>query len=388
MNKNLGLSALFALVLAHVIGMIDLVALPVWVGALVERYSFSPQAAGGLATLFLIGATIASVTVAPKFPQMNQRLTATIGFSITSAAFFFSATQSSYFVLAGLHFLGGISLGAALSMVHGTIAHSSNPHRLYAIASIALGFFGIAFLGGVPQILIAFGGSALFIVFGILMAIAALACAVFFRNPEEIIHQIALTKFSRAVWFIIFGVSFMTFNQSMVFAFVEVIGATRGFTQAQVQGVLIGLGVVNFLLPAPLAALLQNKLNAHRVTQIGPAFQGLLALIVTLAASFHFWAPAAALYVAVLIFTHTFAFGLLARLDQSGRAASATPAMAMLGAALGPVIGGALGQNFGFGALGVAAVGIAIIAIVFFTKAKNHSENVQIPPSNQALEGS
>ena len=232
MHKNLGLSALFALVLAHVVGMIDLVALPVWVGALVARYSFSPQAAGGLATLFLIGATIASVTVAPKFPQMNQRLTATVGFSIASAAFFFSATQSSYLVLAGLHLLGGISLGAALSMVHGTIAHSSNPHRLYAIASIALGFFGIAFLGGVPQILIAYGGSALFIVFGVLMAIAALACAVFFRNPDAIIHQIALPKFSSAVWLIIFGVSFMTFNQSMVFAFVEVIGGTRGFSIA------------------------------------------------------------------------------------------------------------------------------------------------------------
>lgn len=381
MSKNIGWTAMTALVLAHVVGMVDLVALPVWVGALVERYSFSPQAAGGLATLFLIGATIASVTVAPKFTQLNQRLLATIGFSIAAIAFFISVSQSSYPVLAGLHLLAGLSVGTALSMVHGTISHSTNPHRLYAVASIALGFFGIVFLGGVPQILIAFGGSALFVVFGGLMTIAALSSALFFRNPSEILNQIETKPFSQAVWFIIFGVSFMTFNQSMVFSFVEVIGGTRGFSQAQVQAVLIALGVVNFLVPAPLAALLQNRVNAHRVTQIGPALQGLTALVLTMGASFQFWAPAAAIYVAILIFTHTFAFGLLAQLDPTGRAASATPAMAMFGAALGPVIGGALGQNFGFGALGIAAIGMAAISMVLFTRAKMHADP---SPNSQA----
>ena len=31
-----------ALMVAHCAGMVDLVALPVWVGALIERYRFSP----------------------------------------------------------------------------------------------------------------------------------------------------------------------------------------------------------------------------------------------------------------------------------------------------------------------------------------------------------
>ena len=45
-----------ALMVAHCAGMVDLVALPVWVGALIAQYGFSPQQAGGLATLFLLGA--------------------------------------------------------------------------------------------------------------------------------------------------------------------------------------------------------------------------------------------------------------------------------------------------------------------------------------------
>ena len=69
------------------------------------------------------------------------------------------------------------------------------------------------------------------------------------------------------------------------------------------------------------------------------------------------------------IFTNVFAFGLLARLDPTGRAVAATPAMLMIGAALGPVVGGTLGQTLGFGALGIAAVIVAAVSVGFFAKA-------------------
>lgn len=42
----------------------------------------------------------------------------------------------------------------------------------------------------------------------------------------------------------------------------------------------------------------------------------------------------------------------------------------MVGAALGPIVGGALGENFGFAALGVTAVAVGAVSIGFFTKAK------------------
>ena len=39
------------LMVAHCAGMVDLVALPVWVGTLISAYKFDPQQAGGLVTL-------------------------------------------------------------------------------------------------------------------------------------------------------------------------------------------------------------------------------------------------------------------------------------------------------------------------------------------------
>src|SRR5450830_1301727 len=60
--------ARLALMLAHCAGMLDLVALPVWVGTLVSAYHLDPQQAGGLATLFLVGAVFSSLAVAPRWP--------------------------------------------------------------------------------------------------------------------------------------------------------------------------------------------------------------------------------------------------------------------------------------------------------------------------------
>jgi len=364
-----GKRATAALVIAHSVGMLDLVALPIWVGALVERFGFSPQQAGGLATLFLLGAVAASAVAAPRFNKVNQKAIAVAGFAAAALSFLAASTQAAFMPLALLHLIAGVSVGAALSMIHGSMGHAANPHRLFAISGMALGLFGIVMLGVIPQLLIAFGGHAIFQVFALVMFIATISTAVLFRNPGALEPE-SLVPFSRATWFTIFGISIMTFNQAMVFSFVEVIGKSRGFEPANVLGVLIALGIVNFLFPAPLATFLQTRVSAGLMTQIGPVVQAALALIVTTATVFVVWAPAAAVFVAVQIFTHTFAFGILARLDPSGRAVAATPAMLMIGAALGPIIGGALGQNFGFSALGIAAVIVAAVSIGFFTKAK------------------
>ncbi len=370
-NASIGALGLGALIIAHLAGMIDLVALPVWVGALQERFGFSLQQAGGLATLFLLGAVLASAVVAPRLNRLPQKMVAVLGFGGAALAFFAASTRSDFGTLAALHAAAGVAVGAALSMVHGAMGRAANPHRVFAMAGIALGLFAIIFLAIAPQIIIASGGPALFVIFGGVMVIAALASLIGYPTLTAAPTAADMAPFSRAVWFVIIGVSLMTFNQAMVFSFVEVIGGARGFAKEAVLGVLIALGLVNFILAAPLAAILEKRLPAFGVVQAGPAVQAILALIVTSAGAFQIWAPAAAVFVAVQIFTHTFAFGLLARLDTSGRAVAATPAMLMIGAALGPFVGGALSQNLGFGALGVAAVIVAAASIFSFTRAKS-----------------
>ncbi|UYG00524.1 MFS transporter [Halomonas sp. GD1P12] len=385
---ELGKTGAIALIVGHCAGLIDLVALPVWVGALIVRFGFGPREAGALVTLFLIGAVIASVLTARNFNRLPRKALAVTGYALSALAFLLAAGQTGFVPLAVLHLLGGIATGMALSLVHGSMGRAANPHRLFAFAGAGLGLFGVIYMAAVPQLLALHGGQILFYTFGAIMALAALAMLLAFPNVAG--HAKGVTSrapFAAGVLAVVAGVSLMTFNQAMVFSFVEVIGNARNFAPQAIVGTLIALGIVNFVGPAPLAALLEKRLSARSVVLAGPVVQATFALVLTFATVLTVWAPVAAFFVAVQIFTHTFAFGLLARMDPTGRAVAATPAMLMTGSALGPIIGGILMESFGIGALGVTAVIVAALSVTCFARG-TRAQGLPKTTKSAALAGS
>ncbi|MES2264881.1 MAG: MFS transporter [Pseudomonadota bacterium] len=363
---------------AHVAGMIDLVALPVWVGTLVQHYRYDFEQAGLTVTLFLLGVVAASLLLAPRFMRLPRRMIAIAGYGVSAAAFLLAAASGERGVMLALHALAGLGAGCGLSITHGTIGRSPNPHRLFAMAGAALGGFAVLFYGVMPRIIATQGGSSLFVAMGSLMALAALACFAFPDAAEAEEGAAPAARMSVSTRLAIAGVVCMTLNQAIIFSFLERIGVTRGFGIANVNLVLAAIGLVN-LLPAPLAALLQQRLSAVRVAITAPLVQAALAL--TIAASPTFWpyAAAASVYAFVLIFAHTFLFGLLARLDPGGRAVALTPAMLMAGSAFGPALAGALAQRVGFGGLGVATAVVALVATACFVKVGRAEARIKPP---------
>lgn len=366
-----------ALIIGHCAGLVDLIALPVWVGALIARFGFSPQEGGALVTLFLLGAVLASVLTAKNFNRIPHKSLAVIGYGGAALTFFLASQQTAFTPLAVLHFIGGLANGVALSLVHGTMGRSKNPHRMFAFAGAGLGFLGMVYMGAVPNLLALYGGPVLFLSFGVIMLIATVVSLLAFPNvmTTSDAEKQPQGRFPRAVLIVITGVSLMTFNQAMVFSFVEVIGHARNFAPHIIVGALIALGVVNFVGPAPLAGLLEKRISARSVVMAGPAVQAVLALILTFSTVIVLWVPAAAVFVSVQIFTHTFVFGLLSRMDTTGRAAAATPAMLMIGSALGPMIGGVLIEGFAIEALGLVAVVISGLSIMCFFKGTSAIHN-------------
>ena len=360
------------LTLAHVAGMVDMVALPVWIGTLMQYYQYSPPQAGITVTLFLLGVVLSSVFLAPRFNRVPRRAATSVGFAVAAVAFFFASQQpvaaSSFQVLLGLHAIAGLGVGCALTFTHGSIGRSANPHRLFAVVNIVLGVFAVAFLGGLPQLIQHVSPTLLFTVIAATMGLAAVVTALAFPQVEAApnvpsAQNTAPARVPRAAWFVIGVVMCLTLNQAMVFSFVERIGAERGFGVDRVNGVLIALGLVN-LTPGILAALLQKKWSPVAVGMGGPVGQAVLALVMSSTLVFMPYAVAASLYVFMVIFTHTFLFGLLSRLDPTGRAAAATPAMMMIGSCIGPALGGVLVQGLGYPGLGWAACAVAAVAVV------------------------
>ena len=371
------------LMVAHCAGMVDMVALPVWVGTLISAYKFDPQQAGGLVTLFLIGAVISSAFFAPRFNRVSGRVAAAVGFAAAALAFLGLSLTRDFSTMAALHAVAGIAAGCGLSFTHGTIGRSANPHRMFALVGIALGFFAVAFFAAMPQLIARVGGEALFRLFAAVMALAAVCSALGFPQPHvtDAVHTpVAGARLPRVVWFAVFGVACMALVQAMIFSFVERIGTDRGFGFQAVSGVLIALGLVN-LTPSPLAVFLQKHWPAHRVVLFGPLAQAIIALTIALSTSFVPYAIATCLFAGVMIFTHNFAFGLLASLDTSGRAVAATPAMLMVGAAIGPVLGGTLVKAFGYGSLGLVAAVFATLAMVSFWRVRPAVAAAQAVPA-------
>jgi predicted MFS family arabinose efflux permease len=372
-----------ALVVAHCAGMLDMVALPVWVGTLIARYRFDPQQAGLLVTLFLAGAVLASLLLAPRFNRLPHRAVATSCFAVSALGFALAMSSTEFGVLALLHAVCGVATGAALSVTHGTIGSSARPHRLFAIVNTVLGVGAVFYLGITPQVIAALGGAALFATFAVAMALGALVCLLAFPAPAVALPAADVPQaaqcFSRAVWCGIAGVALLALVQAMTFSFVERVGADRGFGAGAVASVLIALGLVN-LTPAPLAALLERRLSARRVLLVAPVVQATLAMALMNTGQFAVYAATASVFVAVVIFSHTFAFGLLARLEPTGRALSATPAMLMVGAAIGPALGGTLVKTTGYGSIGIAAIVLCTVAWLCFSRLPRETATAPLTP--------
>jgi predicted MFS family arabinose efflux permease len=354
------------LMLCHFVGMVDLVALPVWVGALVQHYGFDLEHAGMIVTAFLAGAVVASLVAAPMFNRLPRSACVVAGYGVAALAFFGAAQATSFALLALLHLIAGGAAGMALSVTHGTIGRSGNPHKLFAIVGTALGVCAVVFYAAVPPAIAAHGGSILFKVFAGLMALAAVAALGFPRVASRVEQAGTAGPLPRAAWWAIFGVSSMALNQALTFSMLDRVGIMRGFSQEQVNGLLVVCGLVN-LLPAAIAGLLQKRLNPVRVALVAAPLQAVLAVTITQSTEYIQYALAASMYAAVLIFMHTFLFGLIARLDTSGRALASTPAMMMTGSAIGPALAGAVAMRAGFDGLSVLAVAVGIAATLFFS---------------------
>lgn len=353
------------LMLCHFTGMVDLVALPVWVGALVQHYGFGLEQAGITVTAFLAGAVGASLFAAPRFGKLPRTACVAGGYGIAALAFAAATFTADFATLAVLHLLAGLAAGTALSVTHGTIGRSANPHRMFALAGTALGIGAVAFYAAVPPAIAAHGGATLFKVLAGLMAVAALAALAFPNAASASQGHAAHGRLSRAAWCAIFGVTAMALNQALTFSMLDRIGIMRGFGQEAVNQLLVVVGLVN-LLPAAIAGFLDRRLNPVRVALVAAPLQAALAVTISLATGYPQYALAASVYPAVLVFMHTFLFGLIARLDPSGRALAATPAMMMTGSAIGPALAGTVATHAGFGGLAALAVGVGACAALCF----------------------
>lgn len=371
------------LLISHVGGMVDLVALPLWISGLIASAHFLPQKAGALVSLYIFGVLVSNLLLAPVFMKVNSRIVATAGFAV-SALCFFTLTQAHGFpAFALLHFVAGLGAGSGLSCVHGTIGRSKNPHRLFAIVNVGVCVFGIVFFATAPHLLAIIGVNVIFVILGGLMVAATLACALAFPpisaapKREVFTGPIASKLSSRAFAFA--GVAFMTAGQAAMFSFVQQVGLAHGFAASSIGLLLAGSAVLNLGAPI-LAGVLQHKLPATAVAVTGVFLHGCASLVICNTVGFGPFVIAAGSLVFLTIFSHIFMFGFISRMDRSGRMAALTPSMLMIGTAIGPFLAGTMVGAYGYPALGVTAAALAWSSAVCYFMAGNRAHDFVAMP--------
>lgn len=373
-----------SLVVGHMAGMIDQPALPIWVGILISGFAFAPAQAGGLATLFLGGVVISSVVLAPFFHRVPGRWMPTLGFGVSALAFYTMTGFTEFGELALGHLVAGFATGLALSFTHGTMGRTANPHRIFALGGFTLGIFAVVFLGGSPVLIAKFGPPTIFRIFAVVMAVGAIIAALFFPTVSANEERVGDTApFSRPAWFVIAGIMLMALVQAMVFSFLERMGIDRGLSADQIQGVLIVLGLVT-ITPAVLAAFLQKTLPAIWVGICGALLQGAVSVLIACSSGFLAYAIGAVAFPWIMLFTHTFIFGHLARIEPTGRAVAATPAMIMSGSTIAPLLGGLLVQTLGYPALGIVALVLDLLALGLYAASRRAEPALQPLPQGAA----
>jgi predicted MFS family arabinose efflux permease len=350
--------------------LIDLVAMPVWIGiVLIGMYGLEPQSAGALVSCFLGAAVLSSAIVSPRVNRIRGALAVPLGYGVAAAAFIAMATTRDYNAMIALHLVGGLGVGVGLSMAHATMAGSSNPHRLIAIAFLALTVVSLGFLGGVSKLVVVYGGPVLFLALGCIMLVTALFALIGFPSGRPGVSHpdvpVQLGKLPRVVWLAMIGTSLVLLNHSMMFAFVERVGDAHGFSREQLVNTMLMIGLVN-LAPGILAAYFEKKISPKVVIVSGPVLHAMLCLMLTQTTAYGVYTVGACLFPVVMTFTHTFIFAYLARLDPSGRAVAATPVMLMTGSAIGPILGGTMAQHLGYESLGWMVVAVAVVSVGFF----------------------
>jgi predicted MFS family arabinose efflux permease len=343
-------------------------------------YKFDPQLAGGIVTAYLVGTLVSNAILSRRFGSLPEKAIAVIGFAVPAIAFVTMTFVpevtflSNATALVILHFIGGAGAGAGLVIVHGVIGRSANPHRLFATVNFGVSLWAVLFFATMARFLPSMGVNAVFLICAVMAGVAAIGALIAFPGPGASARPNAATKDQAnatvaassvilALCFI--GVVCLQTSEAMTFSFVERIGDFRGFAPDSIKTMLIASSFLPLVAPV-LAGLMQSKLPALNVAICGLIFHGLLSATVSNSTGFMPYAIAASMMISTVIFTHCFIFGLLAKLDPSGRTNAATPSMLMIGTAIGPVVGGTVAKFIGYESVGTTACATAFIGAVCF----------------------
>ena len=344
--------------------------LPVFVGRAAETFGLSDSEAGWLATTYLAGFGVSSVSASLWLHRLARKALARALILSAAALLAAGGAIGSYTVVLGLLAAVGVVLGGLYTMSFVLAAEHPDATRAVGVKLGGEVALGALLLSLIPTIVYPAFGFA-----GILGALAIVLVAV---SPCTLLitegaPPTGMTDYSPrtlpALALFALGALFLfTVGQAAIWSFMDRAGTRAAFDAGAIGGVLsvaVLLGGAGSL----IAGALSDRFG-KTVPLIAAASLYLVAMVLfTFGNQFWVYAGAVNLFFFAWLFALPYLVSVIADLDESGRATALVTACLAFGSMLGPAIGGELLERGDFRLLYLSGSVVTCVAyaIVFST---------------------
>lgn len=367
-NWGLVLSAFAA---AYGVGILNLLALPFLISAIMNDLGLDAAQAGFLMSAEFIFTMLASLVVAPAMGRAPRRTLALGGALVVIAANLVSASITDVYWLAAVRCIAGIGAGLCLACGNASVSSAKDPDK-------AAGHMNILFVGLMAIVMIAFadamGKNGLA---GLYYAIAAtntlMLLLIVFMPQKAIFHANAphfhhgakhQNLFSVTAVCMMAAMFFFSMRDTMGWAFVEQVGINVGYSGDEL-GKLFSLQSVIGLLGPLAAAIIGKRFGMSTPVIIGILTSGAVSLGYVLGESSKQMYTIAVMMISTTYFyALAYLTALAAQLDREGRIAAASGAFLTLGIAVGPAFTGLLAESGGFTLVGWGIAGVILLTLL------------------------
>ncbi len=356
---------------AYGVGILNLLALPYLISAIMNDLKLDAAQAGFLMSAEFVFTMLASLVVAPAMGRAPRRSLALGGAIVVIAANLISASTTDIYWLAAIRCIAGIGAGLCLACGNASVASAKDPDQ-------AAGHMNFLFVGLMAIIMIvyadAMGSNGLA---GLYYAIAAtnalMLLLIVFMPQKAIIHANAhhfehgskhQNLFSVTAVCMMAAMFFFSMRDTMGWAFVEQVGVSVGYSGEEL-GKLFSLQSFIGLLGPLAAAVIGKRFGMSTPVIIGIITTGAVSLGYVLGESSKEMYTIAVMMISTTYFyALAYLTALAAQLDREGRIAAASGAFLTLGIAVGPAFTGLLAESGGFTLVGWGIAGVVLLTLL------------------------
>jgi len=344
--------------------------IPFVIGAVVEGMGWDPSRASALGTTEILGIAAGGIASSLLFNlEKGFGKAAGSALLIGAVAQFLSAHAQDYPTLLILRSLAGLSQGVLIAVVNTLVARTTQPERVYGLvfttssSCFALLLFALQYgehTGLFYSLSVIFTlGLALV---GKLHTPPQGAAEGEHSNPSKVFWPLLLYFFCiLSIVYVILGGTW---------AFTERV-AVRIDIDRKTIGVLLGFSTLAGVAGAASAARVGSSWGYSRPLVLAYIASGVTVLSITLATSVTLYAAGIILYGYLYMFAISFALGITAHLDRTGRIAARTNSFILIPYSFGPLLFGIVGLD-NLAVLGgwcfIACVGAAMLSSDFIRR--------------------